>query len=227
MVSIDRVKLMEEYNKKVGTTIVGIKGKDFVAIFGDSQSTFGNVALELETQKVYIINKYSALGGAGLSADISFLVKVLDLENRYYKVQVGDDMDIDLIKSLIFNVLYYKYLELPFAPFFVGIIFGGYSKEEDRFKLYSVDALGGGIDTETNYSSIGSGMDFALSVLDENYKENISLKEALELGLRAIKESKKRDVYTGGKRIDCVIINREKSYLLKGEDKIKEFIEKI
>jgi 20S proteasome alpha/beta subunit len=46
--------------------------------------------------------------------------------------------------------------------------------------------------------SVGSGATYAYGVLDTGYRPDLSLKEAIELGKRAIWHATHRDAYSGG-----------------------------
>ena len=46
--------------------------------------------------------------------------------------------------------------------------------------------------------SVGSGSTFAYGVLDTHYRYDMSVKEAIDLGIRAIYHATHRDVSSGG-----------------------------
>ena len=62
--------------------------------------------------------------------------------------------------------------------------------------LYYVDSDGSRL--SNNIFSVGSGSTFAYGVLDSGYREDLSVKEAYELGERAIYHATHRDAYSGG-----------------------------
>ena len=51
-------------------------------------------------------------------------------------------------------------------------------------------------------------MEFALAILEENFSEGLSLKEGVDLAVRAVKAAIKRDVYTG-EGVTVVTITKE------------------
>ena len=58
------------------------------------------------------------------------------------------------------------------------------------------------------YAVVGSGTEIAMGVLEEGYKETMSLKEAKELVTRSIKSAVSRDSMSGD-GIDFLVITKE------------------
>lgn len=55
------------------TTVIAIKCKDGIVIARDSQGTSNTI--KLKSKKIYGINKFIGLGGAGDSSQIKYVVK--------------------------------------------------------------------------------------------------------------------------------------------------------
>ena len=62
--------------------------------------------------------------------------------------------------------------------------------------LYYVDSDGERL--TNNLFSVGSGSVYAYGVLDSGYKWDLEVKDALDLGQRAIYHATYRDAYSGG-----------------------------
>ena len=97
----------------------------------------------------------------------------------------------------------------PYEAFFVV---GGYINFPE---LFAVDPIGG-FGEQKKFTSIGSGSPFAMGVLDTKYKEKMTKEEAINLVCEAIRASKKRDINTGGEKIDLYIVDK------KGIENIKK-----
>ncbi|CAN0288262.1 unnamed protein product, partial [Hapterophycus canaliculatus] len=63
-------------------------------------------------------------------------------------------------------------------------------------QLYYVDSDGARV--KGRYFSVGSGSTYAYSVLDEGYREGMSLQEAAALAKRAVRHATYRDAFSGG-----------------------------
>ena len=84
----------------------------------------------------------------------------------------------------------------------IQAIIAGLSRDK-TFKLMSFDPSGASI--EDPYTATGSGMMFALGILQENYKENMTEKDAIELAIRAIYTAIRRDSASGDGIVISVI----------------------
>ncbi|UCE57922.1 MAG: proteasome subunit beta, partial [Candidatus Bathyarchaeota archaeon] len=58
------------------------------------------------------------------------------------------------------------------------------------------------------FSVVGSGAGIAVGVLEEGYKENMSVEEAKELVFRAVKSAVSRDIMSGN-GVDFLVITKE------------------
>lgn len=67
--------------------------------------------------------------------------------------------------------------------------------------LYYVDSDGSRL--SNNIFSVGSGSTYAYGVLDDSYRDDLSVEEAYDLGERAIYHATHRDAYSGG------VVNRK------------------
>ena len=211
---------MEE--KKTGTTIVGIKGKDFVVLAADKQSTYGYVKYNRRTKKIHPISDYMALATSGLVGDAQVLTRFLESRVKSMTIELGEKPSPASIAKYLALILNSSKL----VPFWVGLILGGY--KEGPY-LASIDAAGG-ISEPKHFTADGSGMPYALGVLETEYKEGLKLDDAIKLAVRAVEASRKLDIYSGGEEpgIDVAVIDSKGVRLLSEEEvsKIKKSLKK-
>jgi proteasome beta subunit len=74
--------------------------------------------------------------------------------------------------------------------------------------------------TEEKMASTGSGSPVAYGVLENEFKEGVSVKDALPVAVRAIKTAMKRDIATGNEVMLAVIT--EKGYKEFSQAEIKK-----
>ncbi len=173
-----------------GTTIVAIKFKNGVLIASDRQTTAGMMVYHKETQKLHQITDNILMGAAGLVGDIQALVEILQANLKLKYLRSKNQPTAEEAASFLSTLMnYYKWF-----PFFSEVIVVG--KDNDDYNIYSIDEAGG-LEKFDNFTSTGSGMVFALGVLETEYKENMSEEEAKELAKRAILAAIKRDLGTG------------------------------
>jgi len=173
-----------------GTTIVAIRFKDGVLIASDKQTTAGMMVYHNKAQKLHQITDNILIGAAGLVGDIQALVKILQANLKLKYLRSKNEPTAEEAASFLSSLMnYYKWF-----PFFTEVIVVG--KDNDDYNIYSIDEAGG-LEKFDNFTSTGSGMVFALGVLETEYKENMSEEEARELAKKAILAAIKRDLGSG------------------------------
>jgi proteasome beta subunit len=199
--------------KLKGTTTVGIVCKDGVVLAADRRASLGNMVLSERVTKVFQIDDHLAIAGAGTVGDILGLVRLLRAEAKLYRAKVGKEMSVKALATLMANILQGGRGFAYMAWFLVG----GYDSAP---RLYSIDAAGGV--TEDRFTAAGSGMEFAFSILEENYRDGLPLNEGIKLALKAIKAATRRDVFTGG-GVTLVTITEE-GYREWREEELKSLL---
>ncbi|MDI3474718.1 MAG: proteasome beta subunit [Thermococcaceae archaeon] len=186
--------------KKTGTTTVGIRTNEGVILAADTQASLDHMVETLNIKKILPITDRIAITTAGSVGDIQALARMLEAEARYYQFTWGRPMTAKAMAHLLSNLLN----ENKWFPYMVQIIIGGYVEEPT---LANLDALGGLV--FDNYTATGSGSPFAIAILEDGYRENMSIEEAKELAIRAVRTAGKRDVYTGDRKVQVVVITRD------------------
>ena len=102
--------------------------------------------------------------------------------------------------------------ERRYFPLLTQVIVGGMV---DQPVIYTLDPLGSVLPDE--YAAVGTGAEMALGVLDPQFKEKMTEKEATDLAVKAVRSATMRDSFSGD-GIDVLIVNK---------DGIKEFTENI
>ncbi|NLN71760.1 MAG: archaeal proteasome endopeptidase complex subunit beta [Thermoplasmatales archaeon] len=176
---------MAEDVLKTGTTTIGLKCKDGVIMASERRATMGNIIAHSNVQKVYRIADNIGMTIAGLVGDAQLMVRYAQSEVALYSMKRGEPMSIRAASTLISNMIR--------QGFYVGLIVGGYDKTGGH--LFSIDGAGGHI--EDNYMSVGSGSSFAMGVIEEKYKEDMTREEGMDLAIAALNSSIRRDSASG------------------------------
>lgn len=203
-------------DKIKGTTTVGIVCKDGVVLTADRRASLGNMVISKGVTKIFQVDDHLALAGAGTVGDILSLVRALRAEAKLYRAKVGKEMSTKALATLTSNILSGR----KYLPYFGWFLIGGY---DEKPSLYSID-MAGGI-TEDKYVSAGSGMEFAYSILDNEYSEKITLKNGVKLAIKAINTAIKRDVFTGD-GIMVIIIDKE-GYRELSKEEVEKILKKL
>ena len=188
-------------NFKTGTTTVGIIAKDSIILASDMKGTMGNLAINTDVTKIYLINDHLAMTIAGGVGDAQVLVRHLKVQANLYELEHKKSMSTKACATLLSNILNSNKM----VPFLTQFILAG---SQDGFSMCSLD-IGGGIIEEKKFTASGSGTELALSVMDANYKANLTTQDAIKLAVSAINSAKKRDIFSGGDGIKVVVIKKD------------------
>tara|TARA_B100002052_G_C15708675_1_gene518509 strand:+ start:200 stop:865 length:666 start_codon:yes stop_codon:yes gene_type:complete len=190
-------EFLAEKNLKKGTTTVGLVCKDGVVMATEMRATMGNLIGHKTTQKLFKISDNMALTVAGLVGDAQMLARWLSAEVNLYELKTGSQMSLKASSTLMANIMNGR----RYMPFWVQLLLGGIDSEGGH--VYSLDAAGGSIPDK--FQTTGSGSPFVYGVLEDRFKENMTVKEGKELGVRALVAAMKRDSASGDGISMCVI----------------------
>jgi proteasome beta subunit len=181
-----------------GTTTVGLVAGDYVVLAADKRATAGFMIASRRVKKIVKLTDYAVMTMAGLVADAQMLADILRSEAKLYELDTGARMSVKGIAVLLSNILFsYKAL-----PFIVQVLVGGYDVKP---RLYLLDLFGS--ITEEKLAATGSGSPVAYGVLEQHYREDLSLDEAVKIATAAIRASTLRDAASGD-GVDIAIVGR-------------------
>jgi proteasome beta subunit len=126
-------------------------------------------------------------------------------------------MPVKSAATLMSNILNQR----KFYPYYVQLILGGYDNTGGH--VYSLDAAGGAIPDK--YTSAGSGSPYVFGVLEDNYRDDMTASEGVDLAVRAITAAMNRDSASGG-MINVAVIN-EDGFKEIPENEIKKRMDKL
>jgi proteasome beta subunit len=202
---------------KKGTTTVGLACKDGVVIATEHRATMGTLIAHKKTQKLFKIDDNIGLTVAGLVGDAQTLARLLTAEAELYRLKRGHAMPIRAAATLMANVLNGR----SFYPYWVQLIVAGVDDAGQH--VYSLDAAGGSIPDD--YITTGSGSPYVYGVLEDHYKEGLSVNDGIDLAIRALTAAMKRDSASGNGISVASITTKEFKELT--DDDVKKRMEKM
>lgn len=199
--------LREELSKhievrKTGTTTMGMVCKDGVVLAAESKSTMGYLIASKESEKIMQLEDHIAMTIAGASGDAESLARYMKAELKLFAIENQRKISIKGAATLLANILQGS----KYYPYYVQLIIAGYDGTGAR--IFTLDPLGS-VEEEKKFFSTGSGSPFALGVLEDAYKEGMTVDEASKLAMRAIKSAIERDIGSGGKAMDIAVITKD------------------
>jgi len=199
-----------------GTTTIGVVCSDGIVLATDTRVTSGFFVAHKRGKKVFQLDDHLAMTIAGTVADAQTVVDVIKANARLFRLDKGRPMPVSAAARLAANILF----SARVAPLELQTIIGGIDATGPH--LFALDPFGSL--TEEKCFSTGSGSPIAFGVLESEYSEGMSIKEATPLLVRAVDSAMKRDAGSGD-NFDVAIVTSEGYQELSGEEK-KQILEK-
>lgn len=186
------------------TTTIGFIVGNVVVLATDTRATAGFFVAHRTAKKIHKISDYIAMTIAGRVADAQALVDLMRANVRHFEVTQGRRMQVRALATLLSTYMFYY----RFFPYQTQLLVGGV--DDSGPHLFNVDPLGGA--TEEKVISTGSGSPVALGVLEADYREDLSIDEAVELAYKAVAVAIRRDIGSGDS-IDVAYISPATGYV--------------
>jgi proteasome beta subunit len=186
------------------TTTIGFIVGNVVVLATDTRATAGFFVAHRTAKKIHKISDYIAMTIAGRVADAQALVDMMRANVRHFEVTQGRRIQVRALATLLSTYMFYY----RFFPYQTQLLVGGV--DDSGPHLFNVDPLGGV--TEEKVISTGSGSPVALGVLEAEYREDLSIDEAVELAYKAVAVAIRRDIGSGDS-IDVAYISPATGYV--------------
>jgi proteasome beta subunit len=196
-----------------GTTTVGVVCTDGVILASDTRVTMGYFVAHKQGKKIYQIDDHIAMTISGGVADAQYVVEILKVNAKLYKLNNGRPMPIKSASRLVGNVLFSAR-----GGLMAQILVGGVDSTGPH--VFSLDPLGSLL--EEKCVATGSGSPVAYGVLEDKFKEGSKLKDMLPVVVRAVDSAMKRDIASGD-NYDIVTITKDGFRALSIEEKKEIF----
>lgn len=202
-----------EYLK--GTTTVGLVCKNGVVLGTDKRATAGYEIASKTAQKLYKITDRIGVTVAGSVGDTQKLVRMLRAETKYYLRKEGYPIRVRAAAKIASNM----FSSSRIFPYLAVLIMAGMDETGPNLYLLNMD---GSLIEETMLST-GSGSPMAYGLLESEYRENMTVDEAVPLVIKALQSAIERDIGTGNGITIAKIT--EDGYQELSPEEIKEIIE--
>jgi proteasome beta subunit len=195
-----------------GTTTIGVVCKDGVILASDTRVTMGFYVAHKHGKKVYKIDDHLAMTISGTVADAQRTVDILTANAQLYKISMGRPLPVSSAARLVANLFFSS----RYAPLLTQVLIGGV--DDTGPHVYSLDPFGSL--TEEKCVATGSGSPIAYGVLEDKYKEDMSVVELLPIIVKAVNSAMKRDAASGDS-FNVAVIDKKGYRELGDEEKEK------
>ena len=165
---------------------IGILSRDGVVLVGEKKVTSKLLQTSRSTEKMYKIDDHVACAVAGIMSDANILINTARVQAQRYALSYQEPMPVEQLVQALCDTKqgYTQYGGL--RPFGVSFLFAGWDRNFG-FQLYMSDPSG-------NYggwkaAAIGANNAAAQSMLKQDYKEDISREEAVQLALKVLSKT--------------------------------------
>ena len=184
-----------------GATAVGLTFNGGVVMASERRIAYGNFLVSKSTKKTFSITDYVGAACAGLVADMQILTLQMIALAKIRKLNIKREIPPNSLAKMMSSLMY----ERRYFPLLTLVIVGGVVGKPE---IYTLDPLGSVLPDD--YAAVGTGAEMALGVMDNDFKEGMEEKEAVNLALKAIRSAVMRDTASGD-GVDVMVIDKKGS----------------
>uniref|UniRef100_A0A7S1M2C3 Proteasome subunit beta n=1 Tax=Alexandrium catenella TaxID=2925 RepID=A0A7S1M2C3_ALECA len=197
---------------KSGTTICGIQLKDAVVLAADTRATEGPMVADKNCEKLHYIAKNIFCAGAGTAADLEHTTQLMESQIELLRLATRTQPRVCTVVRRLSQMLFKYQGYVGCALVLGGVDFNG----PHLYQIYphgSTDML--------PFTTMGSGSLAAMSVLESEYSEDLSVEDGKKLVAKAIRAGIFNDLGSGG-NVDVCVITKEGGTVLRNWEKPNE-----
>ena len=204
---------------KRGTTTVGLKFNEGIVLIVDKRITSHLIEPE-SIEKIFQIDDYIGCATSGLVADARVLVDRARIDAQINEITYGEKIPIN---TLVKRICDFKQSYTQFGgvrPFGVVLLIAGIDTTGSH--LYSTDPSGALM--EYKACAEGAGRSGAMAYFEENYKENMTLEEAINIGIKAIHKGAEGKL--NPEAIEIAVVGTKEKFFRLSIDESKNYVKK-
>lgn len=186
MFSPDGLLLQVEYAEKavkLGSSVTALLTKEGIVFIGDRKIK-SKLLVKDSFKKVFSVDNHIAVAGAGVMSDGRRLIEQAQVYAQEKRAKLDSEIDVLSLVKDIANIQQYYSQAGGLRPFGVSLLVGGIQDSEPV--LFQTTPAG--MYMRYLAISVGSQSEKINEGLEKEYKENLSNKEAIKIGLKLYKE---------------------------------------
>ena len=180
-----------------GTTVVALKYSEGVVMAGDRRATMGHTIANRNMDKVFQVDRFSAVSIAGAAGPAQEMVRLFQTNVDFYEKIQGRSLSLEgkanqLAQMVRANMGAGIQFNLWVVP-----IFAGYDPRRETGRIFTYDMTGSRTE-ETDFDTSGSGGRDARTTIKLGWREGMARDDAVELAIQSLYEAADEDTATGG-----------------------------
>jgi proteasome alpha subunit len=205
-----------EYAKeavKRGATAIGITAKDGVALVA-FKSIHSKLVVPTSLKKIFQVDSHICVTASGLIADARRLVDGARVDAQRHRITYNEAPDIDLIARGVCDTMQVYTQYGGIRPFGVSLLIAGVDSTGP--KLFEAEPSGAM--TAYKADSIGAHKKEVDEALEKNFKETISVDDAIKIAMDAIKSTQEEKIIPENIEISYVPTKTKKMVSLSDKE---------
>ena len=209
---------MELVNR--GATIMGIQCPEGVVL--GSEENIEPLEEAEYSWKIFKVDEHVGAAIVGLSSDARILIDQARIYAQSNKLTYDEPIDVEVVTKRICDIQQMYTQHAGVRPFGVSIIFGGVDKTGTH--VFGTHPSG----TYRGYkaTALGAGRETVLTILKDEYRENLSLEENTKLTIKCL--LKALEARQLPPRIKIAVIPKETKQLqMLTDEKVESYIKEL
>ncbi|MHA1595957.1 MAG: archaeal proteasome endopeptidase complex subunit alpha [Candidatus Baldrarchaeia archaeon] len=205
---------------KKGATAVGVKCKDGVVLSVEKKLL--PLQEPMNVTKVFQIDEHVGVAIAGLTADARILIHYARLEAQLNRLNYDEPISVELLAKRIGDIKQLYTQHAGVRPFGVSLLIAGVDDKGPR--LFMTDPSG--TFWEFKAVAMGAGAQAAMELLEKEYRDDLSLDDAVMLALKALRKAMNGEI--DSKKVEMAIAYREtRKFRLLSPEEVNHYVEKL
>lgn len=209
-----------------GTTVVALRYSEGVVMAGDRRVTMGYSIANRKQDKVFQVDKYSAVSIAGAAGPAQEMVRLFQTQADFYEKTQGRALSLEGKANQLAQMVRNNFAAAMQFNLVVVPIFAGYDPRRGVGRIFTYDITGSRTE-ETDFDTSGSGGRDARTTIKLGWREGMERDDAVELAIQSLYEAADEDTATGGPDVvrgiyPMVALITADGYRLVEEDEVAE-----
>ncbi|MDI6903519.1 MAG: archaeal proteasome endopeptidase complex subunit alpha [Methanocellales archaeon] len=166
---------------KRGTTAVGVKSREGVALLVDKRIT-SRLLEPPSVEKIFQVDDHIGAAASGLVADARVLIDRGRIEAQINRVVYDESIGVEALAKKVCDHMQTYTQFGGVRPYGTALLIAGING--DSIRLFETDPSGTLL--EYKATGIGDGRSTAIEVFEKQYRDDLDLNEAILLGLEAL-----------------------------------------
>ena len=205
---------------KKGTLAIGLKFTEGVALIAEKK-TKNNLVETKIAEKLFKIDNFIGCVVAGLIADGRVLVDYARIHAQINKITYNERITVTALTKKICEFMRLHTQFAGMRPFGVSLLIAGV--DESGIHLYETDPSGVAIGYKAG--GVGGGRSSVIEIFEDNFKEDMSRRQAILLGLYALE--KVADHKFDGSIIEIGVIERDFGFQKLSTEEAQEYLDEL